>query len=98
MSAKYILEGKVAVRCDDLLAWGAWLENAVRHVADDTIGDVRISTVFLGLDHNWNPGGPPLLFETMIFGGDHDGDCERCSTWEQAEEQHRKAVDLVAKS
>lgn len=26
----------------------------------------RVSTVWLGLNHNWF-GGPPLIFETMIF-------------------------------
>ena len=34
---------------------------------------VFISTVFLGIDHNFNLEGPPLLFETMIFGGIKDG-------------------------
>jgi hypothetical protein len=28
-----------------------------------------VSTVFLGLDHNWGPGGPPVLFKTMVFRG-----------------------------
>ena len=32
--------------------------------------DVRVSTVWIGIDHNfWNPGNPPLIFETMVFGG-----------------------------
>jgi hypothetical protein len=26
-----------------------------------------ISTVFLGLDHNFTRDGPPILFETMVF-------------------------------
>jgi hypothetical protein len=56
----------------------------------EPIYDVRVSTVFTGLDSNWGLG-PPLLFETMIFGGEHDGDQWRCSTWEEAEKQHAKA-------
>lgn len=48
---------------------------------------VKVSTVFLGLDHSWGDG-PPLLFETMEFGGPRDGDCDRCSTWDEAEAQH----------
>jgi len=37
----------------------------------DIDGEVEVSTVFLGLDHAvWD--GPPMLFETMIFGGPHD--------------------------
>lgn len=27
----------------------------------------QVSTVWLGLNHNWNPIGPPLIFETMVF-------------------------------
>lgn len=26
-----------------------------------------ISTVWLGIDHNFSDGGPPLLWETMVF-------------------------------
>jgi hypothetical protein len=58
---------------------------------DAPIYDVRVSTVFLGLDHNHFGVGAPLLFETMVFGGEHDGDAWRCSTWEEAEKQHAKA-------
>jgi hypothetical protein len=31
-------------------------------------GIVEVSTVWLGIDHAWL-GGPPILFETMVFGG-----------------------------
>lgn len=77
--------------------WSDWFsENSERRViADDTVQNVRISTVFLGLDHNHSGVGPPLLFETMIFGGDHDQHMWRCSTKEQAEEQHARTVSFV---
>lgn len=29
--------------------------------------DYWVSTVFLGLDHNWSQKGPPHIFETMVF-------------------------------
>lgn len=35
-------------------------------------GGKRVSTVWLGLNHNFHDDGPPLIFETMVFG--HDGD------------------------
>lgn len=44
-----------------------------RRVAQDYIGDVHISTVFLPIDHGWGEG-PPILFETMVFG--YEGDAE----------------------
>jgi hypothetical protein len=96
MSDKYILNGQEAIPCEDLLTWGRWFETAERHVAQKVIGDVRVSTVFLGLDHKFGSDGPPLIFETMIFGGEHDGYQERYSTWEQAEEGHKRALALVA--
>lgn len=67
------------------------IENKV--VAKDEINGVKISTVFLGMDHGFF--GKPLLFETMIFGGEHDMYQERYSTYEQAEKGHKVAVDLV---
>ena len=93
MSDKYILQGKKVVPAD-LMTWAKWFETGDRHVANTAIGDVRVSTVFLGLDHSFGHG-EPLLFETMIFGGEHNDYQTRCSTWEQAEAQHAEAVALV---
>lgn len=67
---------------------------AERRVAYDKIEGVEVSTVFLGLDHG-RGDGPPLLFETMIFGGTHDGYQERYSSWAQAEEGHAEALALA---
>lgn len=54
-------------------------------------GNRSVSTVFLSLDHRHFGDGPPLVFETMIFpGAEMVG---RCSTWEEAEEMHAKAVE-----
>jgi len=44
---------------------------------------VLISTVFLGIDHNFGSGAP-ILFETMVFGGKHNGFQQRYSTWREA--------------
>lgn len=97
MTDKFILDANKQPKRASLMEWATWFEKAERHVAKDQIGDVRISTVFLGIDHQFGDG-PPLLFETMIFGGDHDQHQERCSTWEQAETQHADAVRLVTRS
>ena len=37
-----------------------------KRVAESTVNGMWISTVFLGLDHS-HFGGPPILFETMVF-------------------------------
>ena len=65
-----------------------------RTVAKDKIGDVEISTVFLGLDHQFGKGRP-LLFETMVFGGELDQEMDRYSTYEEAEKGHKFMVKRV---
>jgi hypothetical protein len=96
MNQKYILDGHKVRRCNDLMKWAEWFEKADRSVAQTAVGNKNVSTVFIGLDHQFGEG-PPLLFETMIFGPANedgtDGDYQtRCSTWEEAEEMHRVAI------
>lgn len=73
--------------------WGIWMETHSRVVKQETFFDgtdlVSVSTVFLGLDHNFTDSGTPLLFETMAFGGQHDQEMRRYHTWEEAETGHR---------
>lgn len=54
--------------------------------------EYRISTVFLGLDHSFSEDAEPLLFETLIFDGEFDGEMERYSTWDEAVEGHAKMI------
>ena len=85
------------IPCPDLRTWGLWLEHADqdRIVAQTTLdGDVKVSTVFLGLDHSFDHG-PPLLFETMIFGGAEDGYQDRYTTWTEAEAGHQRALAIA---
>lgn len=68
-----------------------------RRVAQDYIGDVHVSTVFLPIDHGWGEG-PPILFETMVFG--YGGDSEyqwRYISEEDAVSGHSLIVDAVVK-
>lgn len=98
MSDYYILDDKGQPVPADLVVWARWFEDAIgkdsRRVAVDDVNGARISTVFLGLDHSFG-GGPPLLFETMIFGGEHDQWQDRCSTRDEALQMHERAKALV---
>lgn len=84
---KYILDANGDPQVEpDLIKWAQWFERADgRRIAADSFplgnGDqtADVSTVFLGLDHNWGDG-PPLLFETMVFGGLLDGEMDRYAT------------------
>ncbi len=92
----YKLEGKSIVQCRDMMEWAKWFETADRHVALEYIFGIRVSTVFLGLDHNFSMNGKPLLFETMVFTRCHVED-EMCRyyTYEEAETGHRLIVDNI---
>jgi len=91
-----VLEGHQPVPAD-LETWGRWFENFDnRRVALDVLPrGIQVSTVFLGLDHSWLEDSPPLVFETMIFGGDHDQYQARYSTWDEAVSGHQQAVVLA---
>jgi len=56
---------------------------------------VIISTVFLTFDHSFGMSEEPVLFETMIFGGKHDGYQTRYTTWESAKMSHELIVSAV---
>lgn len=52
----------------DMWTWARLhADHEYRRVAEDLVGDIWVSTVWLGLDHNWMPGGRPIIFETMVF-------------------------------
>ena len=94
---KYILDGTIPKPVDDLFEWGHWMQNADRKVRRTQYNDeVTISTVFLGLDHNFGSDGPPVLFETMVFGGKLDSEMSRYSSWEGAVTGHEEWVKKVA--
>ena len=95
MNDKFILEGQKVVPCENLLQWAKWMESADRAVAKDSIGGSEVSTVFLGLDHSFVEGGPPLVFETVVFDGEFDGEMDRYSTWDEAVKGHNSMVEKV---
>lgn len=99
MSRWYILDNNNNPIATPTLEAAKWLEEGTnrRTVKRDEIGDILVSTVFLGLDHSWTPGGKPVLWETMIFGGEHDQYQERYTSHEDALEGHKKALELVNK-
>lgn len=92
MSTNYILADHTPVEVTDILEWARWIETANRLVARTTLSeDVEVSTVFLGIDYSpFRPGFPPILFETLVFGGKCDGDMRRYATWDEAEAGHKE--------
>lgn len=68
-------------------------------VKQDQIGEILVSTVWLGLDHSFG-GDKPILFETMVFGPEGtpektDLACWRYSTEQEALEGHARAIAVA---
>jgi hypothetical protein len=101
----YRLEGHVAVPCTGSYQECAMMFSQIlgseRHIAEDEGPGWRLSTIFLGMDHNHHALAmnlpvkqhPPLLFETAFF-RKIEG-CEilaRYTTWEQALTGHNHVL------
>jgi hypothetical protein len=79
----------------DVTKWTRLFEDAdTKIVAKTQVGDAEVSTVWMGLDHGFGDG-PPLIFETLVFGGPLDDEMERYSTEEQALAGHEDMVQRV---
>jgi hypothetical protein len=100
----YILDDRgdpLEISVDDdagLTHWTLWYEHANRIVKQERIGELEVSTVFLGLDHRFLGEGPPILWETRVFGSEEEM-IDRCAgNREQAEAMHERMVAaLLAK-
>ena len=80
----------------DTLIWARKLEDIdYKRIAQTILPDGKlVSTVWLGLNHNYG-SGPPLIFETMVFEAGRGGgevDTERYSTLAEAQDGHHEMV------
>ncbi len=97
----YKLDENKNVVKSSLEEWSNFIEGRLptnyNHVGDDTINGHRLSTVFLGLCHNYDPyDKTPIVFETMVFQNNRsDIYQERYATWKEAEEGHQRAIEWV---
>jgi hypothetical protein len=82
----------------DRMDWVVKFEDRDYKTVEQTeIGEAFVSTVWMGIDHNFGEGSP-LIFETMIFGGDHDGCQWRWATEDDARIGHRLTVEKLRES
>ena len=88
----YGFEGEPISRSE----WTALFEDLdARQVAQTELDGARVSTVWLGLDHRFGGDGPPLIYETMIFGGPFDEQAWRWPNRDAALAGHDQAVELA---
>ena len=78
--------------------WSNLYSPEYKRVAESRLSDGRwVSTVWLGINHNFSPDGPPIIFETMAFTKDFEEEaCYRASTIEEARSNHAFAVMEMA--
>lgn len=75
-------------------------DNEYKRVAGDIVvldgQQLAVSTVWLGVDHNFDRQGPPIIFETMVF-GNHP--LAENATWRYAtEDEARTGHDNVVRA
>jgi hypothetical protein len=87
-----------------LLRYARWFTGDNKRVAETNTKLFWVSTVFMGLDHNFLGKGPPILFETMVFTRDEhinplvkhmvkdDLEQWRYATWDDAITGHEAMV------
>jgi hypothetical protein len=85
----------------DALTWGRLHEDEsyMRIGSDHILDCIWVSTVWLGINTNFRPEGPPIIFETMVF-AKHDMNvdlfCQRYSTEDEAKEGHAFTVMVMS--
>jgi hypothetical protein len=101
---KFILDENNNAIPADLMEWSDFFENELekRIVKQDEVKGKWISTVFLGIDHNFgffdSENHNPLIFETMVFNSRKGGSevyCKRYATWKESEKGHNEAIQWV---
>jgi|SRR5215831_2419481 len=100
----YVLDGDgQPVAEPDVIVWARWLFEHAHTDGTRIIGHhhfnqkgkrILVSTVFLGFDYGWGVG-PPVLWETMIFGGPHDQRQWRYTSRDEAEAGHTRACQIA---
>jgi len=73
-------------------------DHEYKRIGYDEIGNKRVSTVWLGLNHAIFPETPILIFETMVFSGVdnwEDEHMQRYTTEEQAIAGHSNICEIL---
>jgi hypothetical protein len=90
----------------ELMVWAHLVDDREYATIEQTqVGPYWVSTVWLGIDHNFLGKGPPVIFETMVFAVNRDDptletlgpdmDCRRYCTEEAAKAGHDEMVLLI---
>jgi hypothetical protein len=79
----------------DYETWGRLFEDRDYQVLKQTqVGPHLVSTVWLGIDHSFGKG-PPLIFETMIFGPSDQEEQWRFPSEAEALQHHDELCEQI---
>lgn len=91
----YKLVGKEVIKVEGILEWALWFEDNDRRIKYDLYGGVMVSTIFTGISHAFIYGGDPVVFETMVFGGEFDQYQRQYTSYDEALLGHQEIIDML---
>ena len=100
MKPYYVLDRDNTVQlAENFDTWMSWVrKNHERmEVALTVYPHCHIRTMFLGVEANGEDRSPPAVFETVIIGGEHDGQATPAADWAQARHNHARLCEFMAK-
>jgi hypothetical protein len=92
MSTRYILKDREPQLCEDLAEWAIWYGSSSHQIARDRVGDISISTAFIGIEMGQSDG-LPILFETMVSPSEI---VRRYATYRDALDGHAQIVSQLS--
>ena len=94
-----ILVGKTPIKTTAEIAheWKRRVGIAGRRVAETTLPDAWVSTVFCINPSDWDDDFIPRHFETLVFCGPLAGEEMHAKTWAEAEANHAAMVEACKK-
>lgn len=90
----FILENRQVI-ASHRREWEAWFRCNSSTIASTLIAEVEVRTVYLGVDHDFGERVQPLLFETIVLGGELDQSRQRYASWAECLDGHRRWVSAV---
>jgi hypothetical protein len=94
MTTNYVLSGHEVVPETNREKWQKWFDEGDKQTVRKTEKNgVVVLTQFHGI--GFCAKLPPLLFTTMVFGGEWNSEIEYYSTWDEAEQGHKEMCKKV---
>lgn len=87
----YIEVNGKPVMAETLHEWAEFMKTREPKARTEVFG-FKVSTVFLGVDYDWNEENEPYLYETMVFGGVLSGRMVRATNQKTALANHDNVV------